>query len=241
MPEPAVDSGTIQTPDTTTTAPEATFITGKEEPVSATPDATVQATEAKPVDDGAPKEDAAQTETKDEKAPEGAPEKYEFKAPEGMVLDEAAVTAFEPWARKHNLTQEAAQELVDLYAAQVGTSVKQFQDAVAKQREDWMTFTKADPELGGHKLAETRLAVQRGMERYKKDNAAGHKELSELMDSTGIGNSPAVIRLMAWVGKAMAEDTIVTSTGTTPEDDNSPGARAQRMFAKSLGSNPSKS
>lgn len=52
---------------------------------------------------------------KDGDKPEGAPEKYEFQAAEGVELDTEALKEFEPVARELNLTNEQAQKLVDAY------------------------------------------------------------------------------------------------------------------------------
>lgn len=56
----------------------------------------------------------AEKDEKEQKQ-EGAPEKYEFKAGEGVELDAEALKDFEPVARDLNLTNEQAQKLVDAY------------------------------------------------------------------------------------------------------------------------------
>src|SRR6516164_9164013 len=55
----------------------------------------------------------------EESPPQGAPEKYEdFKTPEGFVLDQEAAGEFGALAKKGNLSQSFAQELVDFYIKQ---------------------------------------------------------------------------------------------------------------------------
>src|SRR5262245_60440079 len=49
----------------------------------------------------------------------GAPEKYEFKAPEGVTLDTGLVNDFTPLAKELGMSQDAAQKVVDLYASKV--------------------------------------------------------------------------------------------------------------------------
>lgn len=63
--------------------------------------------EEKPADGDKPKDE--------EQKQEGAPEKYEFTAGEGVELDADALKDFEPVARDLNLTNEQAQKLVDAY------------------------------------------------------------------------------------------------------------------------------
>ncbi|RPH41491.1 MAG: hypothetical protein EHM87_19600, partial [Burkholderiales bacterium] len=45
------------------------------------------------------------------------PEKYEIKVPEGMTLDQAFLDKVTPVFKKHNVTQAAAQEIADIYIA----------------------------------------------------------------------------------------------------------------------------
>ncbi|MGS3055034.1 peptidase, partial [Escherichia coli] len=66
----------------------------------------------KPAEDKKP-ENGKQGEKKDGDKPEGAPEKDEFQAAEGVGLGTEALKEFEPVARGLNLTNEQAQKLVD--------------------------------------------------------------------------------------------------------------------------------
>ncbi|MCV5473515.1 peptidase, partial [Escherichia coli] len=65
--------------------------------------------------EGEKKEGDQPAEKKEGDKPEGAPEKYEFQAAEGVELDADALKDFEPVARELNLTNEQAQKLVDAY------------------------------------------------------------------------------------------------------------------------------
>lgn len=131
--------------------------------------------------------------------PDGAPEKYEFQAPEGVELDTEALTLFEPIAKELNLSQEQAQKLVDIYP-----KLQQHQaDVWGKQVEQWGADTKADKEIGGDKF-ETNLGLaQKALDTF------GTPELRQFIDSTGMGNHPEVIRAFMKVGKMMSEDSFV--------------------------------
>lgn len=139
-----------------------------------------------------------------EQKQEGAPEKYEFSAGEGVELDSAALADFEPVARELNLTNEQAQKLVDAYP-KILEGVQQRQaEAWQKQTEDWAANVKADKEIGGDKLISNLSAAQRALEQF------GDPELKEYLDSTGLGNHPALVKAFIKVGKAMSEDKVVT-------------------------------
>lgn len=140
-----------------------------------------------------------------EQKPEGAPEKYEFKAGEGQELDTAALEQFEPIARELNLTNEQAQKMVDLYGTKIMPMVqKQQAESWQKTTEKWAADVKADKEIGGDKLTANLSAAQRALDQF------GDPELKEYLDSTGLGNYPALVKAFIKVGKAMSEDKVVT-------------------------------
>lgn len=140
-----------------------------------------------------------------EQKQEGAPEKYEFKPAEGLELDTSALEQFEPIARELNLTNEQAQKMVDLYGMKIMPMVqKQQSEAWQKTTEQWAADVKADKEIGGDKLTANLSAAQRALEQF------GDPELKEYLDSTGLGNHPALVKAFIKVGKAMSEDKVVT-------------------------------
>lgn len=140
-----------------------------------------------------------------EQKPEGAPEKYEFKPAEGQELDTSALEQFEPIAREMNLSNEQAQKMVDLYGTKILPMVQQQQtEAWQKTTEQWAADVKADKEIGGDKLTANLSAAQRALDQF------GDPELKEYLDSTGLGNHPALVKAFIKVGKAMSEDKVVT-------------------------------
>ena len=164
----------------------------------------------KPADEGADQKDKAgkpdgeKTGKEEEQKPEGAPEKYEFKAGEGIELDSAAMADFEPVARELNLTNEQAQKLVDVYP-KILAGVQQRQvEAWQKQTEGWAESVKADKEFGGDKLIANLGAAQRALDQF------GNPELREYLESTGLGNHPELVKTFIKVGKAMSEDGVIT-------------------------------
>ena len=158
----------------------------------------------KPAEDGKQKESNKPEEGKDQK-PEGAPEKYEFKAGEGVELDQEALKDFEPVARELNLTNEQAQKLVDAYSTKILPLVqKQQMEAWQKTTEQWAADVKADKEIGGDKLTSSISTAQRALETF------GTPELKEYLNTTGLGNHPELVKAFVKIGKAMSEDGMVT-------------------------------
>ncbi len=143
--------------------------------------------------------EAADKAEKDKKP--AAPEKYEFAAPEGQELDANALSVFEPIAKELGLTQEQAQKLVDIYP-----QIQQQQaEAWSKQIAEWGEQVKADKEIGGDKFTASVGHAQKALDQF------GNPELRKYLESSGLGNHPALVRFCTKVGKSMAEDTMVMS------------------------------
>ena len=138
-----------------------------------------------------------------EQKPEGAPEKYEFTAGEGVELDADALKDFEPVARDLNLTNEQAQKLVDAYPKILAGVQQRQAEAWQKQTEGWAETVKADKEIGGDKLTANLSAAQRALDQF------GTPELKEYLSATGLGNHPDLVKTFVKIGKAMSEDGMV--------------------------------
>jgi len=150
------------------------------------------------VDNAGEKDKAKEPEKKDEKPV--VPEKYEFKAPEGVEqLDPQALAVFEPIAKELGLSQEQAQKLVDIYP-----QIQQQQAELwSKQVTDWGEQVKADKEIGGDKLTASVGQAQKALDQF------GTPALREYLHTSGLGNHPELVRAFAKVGKMMSEDKII--------------------------------
>lgn len=145
-----------------------------------------------------------------------APERYEFKAPEGVVLDDTAVAEFSTVAKELGLPQDAAQKVIDKLAPKLAESnAKAMTTAIQNAGAEWAKATQADAEIGGEKLKENLAVAQKALERF------GTPELRALLSTfdpkgnpkgTGLGNHPDVIRLFYRIGKAISEDRPVNGT-----------------------------
>lgn len=177
----------------------------------ATPPATGENAE------GSPKgEEQTETDAK----PKGAPEKYEFAAPEGMTLDSAILAKFEPLARELDLDQDKANKLVGLYAEHQHELARSQAEAWGQQVASWGEQVKADKAMGGENLPVTLKAATTFMDWL------GMPELKSLMalatpenpTGLGIGNHPVLVAAFAKAGKAMAEDVFHTGSSEGKPD-----------------------
>lgn len=158
----------------------------------------------KPQDDKPADGDKPAEKSDDEKQKhEGAPEKYEFTAGEGVELDTEALKDFEPVARDLNLTNEQAQKLVNAYPKILAGVQQRQAEAWQAQTEQWASDVKADKEIGGDKLTANLSAAQRALDLF------GTPELKEYLNTTGLGNHPDLVKTFVKIGKAMSEDGMV--------------------------------
>lgn len=153
-----------------------------------------------------------------------APEVYkDFTLPEGIPADAKLMEGFKGLAKEMGLSQEAAQKFVTLQ----GEHAKASMEAMVKQAETEKTSMlekfKNDTikELGPDYQKELGFAAK-ALDRF------GTPELRKLMDDTGLGNHPLLVKAWVAIGKTMAEDGAPGPAGTPPA--NGEQEQMRRMF-----------
>jgi len=141
-----------------------------------------------------------QQEQEEVKAPEGAPEKYELKAPEGEEFDSSFLKTYEETARELNMTNEAAQKMIDKLSPVLQQQTVERIEAI---RSEWAEASKSDKEFGGAKLNENLAVAKTALDKF------GTPELKQLINDSGIGNHPELIRFFYRAGKAITPDDFV--------------------------------
>lgn len=130
-----------------------------------------------------------------------APEKYDFKSADGKV-DPAVLAKFEGVARELNMTQAQASKLLDTVLPEIDAAQKARQDSAIAS---WAEAAKSDKEFGGDKLADN-LAVAK-----KALDAFGSPELTAMLNATGLGNHPEIIRAFFRAGQKISSGNFVPS------------------------------
>lgn len=192
--------------------------------------------------DGADKATEANKEEKSNQSDEPAPlPSYEpWKFPETMAVDDSQVQEinkmfgeFELEARKdpHAAMQKYGQQFLDKHLQAVQTVADKIAEAYKKSWQDqtkgWYDSFVKDPEIGGNRKDETAAAAREFIRRHG-GNEEQQKELRTLMQTTGIGNHPAVIRAFAKATANLSEPMAVPA-GTPPAQQVS---RKQRFYGK---------
>jgi len=186
------------------TADDSTVLTGDA--------GTETGTETKLDDDGNPIVDGAKLDDDgnpivDGDADAGAegsdvvPDTYaDFAMPEGMQIDEAALTEAIPVFKELGLTQAQSQQIIDLQAKLVQAGSEKQVNDFNQLMTDWRTQTENDSEIGGDSFPENVKVAQAAISQY------GTPELKQLLEEQGVGNHPEVVRFMVRVGKTLKED-----------------------------------
>ncbi len=182
---------------------------------SGTQDALPPATE---VAQGAPATASADTPptAEGDSAAPAAIEYEPFAMPEGMTTDEEVLGEFKATAQELKLSQKDAQRLADIG---VKMQMKQ-QEAYRKTQQEWIEQSKTDKEFGGEALKENLGIAKKAMEAFATP------DLRKLLNESGLGNHPEVVRHFIRVGKAISEDGRVV----TGSRSGLPADPAKRMF-----------
>lgn len=176
---------------------EASFLGGTEPEADA-------AGENKTPTEGQPEPDKAAA------APEEAPaEDIQLTLPEGWAVDGGVMDTFKTTAKELGLKSAQAQKLTDIYVQAQTLAQQHQQQAIAQQQQQWADAIKADPDIGGANIEQSRHAARRAVA------YAGGTELGQLLEATGLGNHPTLVKAFTKIGKALADDRI-SGTASTP-------------------------
>ena len=142
---------------------------------------------------------------------------YAFTTPEGAApLDAKRVEAFTTLAKELKLPADAAQRVVDMAVQEAQASAEAHTALV----QSWADEVKADKTLGGDNLTASAVIARKAID-------LGPPELKALLNSTGLGNHPAVFKWAHAVGLALSEDTFRSSGGASTPGT---GTIASRLY-----------
>lgn len=144
----------------------------------------------------------------------------DFSMPEGVSLDEELLGNATPLFQEAGLSQEMAQKFVDFYSGIRAGETQAQESAIADQISSWGEQAKADTEFGGEKFDENIAQALRALDKF------GTPELRKVLDETGLGNHPEVIRLAFRVGATVTEDR--------PEGDSAASAATPKTRSETL-------
>ena len=129
------------------------------------------------------------------------PEEYGIKLPDGLTedrLDKARVDAWRKEMHDAGIPKAAAERLMSKYLSDEFGATQAAAQARVKELENHELSLKA--ELGvkfDEKLNNARYALKQ----------FGSEKLAEILDSTGLGSHPEVVKLFAAIGEKLSDDS----------------------------------
>jgi hypothetical protein len=136
----------------------------------------------------------------------GAPETYDFAevlGEDGPQLNDELLGEFTGILKDHNLTQEQANQYMGFAQKLQESWLGQITQAHVDARAGWRNEAQTDAEIGGDKFPETVATAKKALDAF------GTPKLKALLDETGIGDHPEVIRFFHNVGVVNAEHDFV--------------------------------
>lgn len=192
---------------------------------SNTPPAAAPASGPAGAPQGQPPADASKNAPADQG--NAAPAAFEIKLPEGAKFDDKVLGEFKTLMSDEKLTSaQRAQALIDLQWKQAQAQTKAANDAWEAQKLADVEALKTDKEFGGVKYDATVKAAQSALQQF------GGEEASKLLTAFGLENNPAVVKLLARVRSAIAEDSLAGKSGQAPQV-NTREAQLQSRYDKS--------
>lgn len=161
----------------------------------------------------------------------GAPDKYDFKPPQGTALDDTVIAAATPIFRELGLSQAAADKLVDFYNQQMKAVADTGAKAVLAMREKWVTEVRSDPEMGG-KLESIKADVGRALDTL--NDAKLIQDFKTAMDLTGAGDNPAFVKAFWKLSQRVIEGKPVTGGGPSPHGQVANGQTHRPTLAQAM-------
>lgn len=132
-------------------------------------------------------------------------EDYTFDFDENTPLNMPLLEAFKSFALENKMSVASAKKIAHFYDAQMQ---KGNAEALAQAHQEQVKMREIcanDPEIGGAKFHESLRLAKAGIRRFDSEGS-----LSKILNETGFGSHPEVVRFMHRVGKAFAETSMVT-------------------------------
>tara|TARA_R110000803_G_C11989469_1_gene321874 strand:+ start:20165 stop:20869 length:705 start_codon:yes stop_codon:yes gene_type:complete len=140
----------------------------------------------------------------DDKDKAQAPEKYEsYEVPEGFAMGEETLSQFNELAKGMNLSQDQAQQLVNVATKQNESFRDEQDNAWNDVRDNWVADIKADKEFGGDNFTETVERAKRARDKFGSD------ALKEFLNETGFGDNNELVKCFARIDKETSEGGII--------------------------------
>lgn len=164
-------------------------------------------------DEGKSEDDSG--EKKDAKDSDEKPEKYEFEVDDDEPITDEQLEKIAEYAKKQGLSQEQAQEIVDIQSKALQDFQAQQKTQIEEAREQWKAEVEQDKEIAGSSKEDFNKNLElskRVVDRF------GTQQFKDELNKTGLGDHPELLRVFTRIGKAMGEDSLVLGDRQTVKE-----------------------
>lgn len=156
-------------------------------------------------------EDSAKVETDKAEAEKTKEVEYSLKLPDNSLLPPSTIEEISTFAKENGLSNEAAQKLINRENEKMGIFFTQKRESLKPIVEGWLKSAEKDPVIGGKDGSEFKANIGLAKRALDKANVPG---LKEVLDKSGLGNHPDMIKFCMFWGKTMANDKIEMGSST---------------------------
>jgi hypothetical protein len=133
--------------------------------------------------------------------------------PDGSILAKDVVDQTVAFAKEHKISPDAAQKLLETRDADAKAVAASMQESFNAKVEQWAQDARKDPDLAGKDGSAFDATVATAMRARDKFATPA---MIKLLNETGFGNHPEVIKLFNRIGAAMKEDTFIPPGAPPP-------------------------
>jgi hypothetical protein len=170
-------------------------------------------TEEKPVD-AEVKEKSVETEEKpaDSDAEEKPAEPIKLDISKDLGVNEEDLKDFEGLLNDlKDPSVDPSKRASEFIKAYQERSLESFKNAVENTVNDWAEASRKDPEFGGDSFDKNVALAKKALKAVTGD------DFFKMLDETGMGSHPEMIRLGVRIGKKMSDGEVFTHSGDTTE------------------------
>lgn len=132
--------------------------------------------------------------------------KYELKLPDGSPLDPGIISDLTTFAKEKGIAPEIAQAILEKQHAATQGYAERINKEFEAQKKQWVAQVQGDKEIGGEAFKGNVEIAHRALKAFASD------EFVSILESTGLGNHPELVRVFYRIGKQMADDKLVTGS-----------------------------
>lgn len=130
--------------------------------------------------------------------------------PEGASLNPAHLEQVKVLAKDLGLSPEAAQKLIERDNMVQKDWMKGHQDTWSAEVSGWKKQIETDKDFGGEKLPATIANARQALGKF------GSPEFTSMLEKTGYGNHPELIKMLSKIGASMKEDQMAGRSAGSP-------------------------